>query len=115
MSKEEFIENIKKWVVLDRQIKRSNQQLKESREYKSTITSNICSYMLAQSLQNKKIEISDGYLRYCEKKEYTPLTFTYIENCLTKIINNSEQVEYIMKYIKDNREVKTSVDIRRNN
>lgn len=115
MSREEFIENIKKWVVLDRQIKQMNEQIKRSRTAKCGITNDICNYMANNSIQNKRIEISDGHLRYVEKKEYSPLTFAYVETCLSQVIKNPDQVEYIMKYIKENREVKTSMDIRRNN
>lgn len=115
MSKEEFIENIKKWVVLDRQIKQLNDQIKRSRTMKCEVTTNVCNYMTHNSIRDKKIEISDGHLRCVEKKEYSPLTFAYVETCLSQVIKNPDQVEYIMKYIKENREVKTSMDIRRNN
>lgn len=115
MSKEEFITNIKKWVVLDRQIKQLNEQIKQSRQMKCSITGDICNYMTHNSIQNKKIEINDGHLKFFEKKEYSPLTFAYVETCLSQVIKNPDQVEYIMKHIKENREVKTSVDIRRNN
>jgi len=76
-SKEEFVENIKQWVICDNQI-------------------NNCT------------------LKYCEKKEYTPLTFNYIKDCLTKIIDNDDDIEYIMKYLKENREIKVFSDIRKN-
>ena len=84
-------------------------------EIKATMGDWTRNYMANNSIQNKRIEISDGHLRYVEKKEYSPLTFSYIETCLSQVIKNSDQVEYIMKYIKENREVKTSMDIRRNN
>ena len=84
------------------------------RENKSTLTSEICNYMDTNSIQNKRIEISDGYLRYAEKKEYSPLTYNYIEECLNKIIDDKEHVEFIISYLKNNRQIKTSYEIRRN-
>jgi hypothetical protein len=47
-----------------------------------------------------------------EKKEYSPLTFGYIEKTLGNIIEKT-QLEKIMKYLKDNREITNSPDIRR--
>ena len=55
----------------------------------------------------------DEQLRFFEKKEYTPLSFTYIENRLNEIINDSEQVNFIIKYLKDKRETNTYLDIKR--
>lgn len=114
MSKEEFINNIKKWVALDSQLKQQTENIKRMREIKNNLTTNICTYMDDNSLQNKRIEISDGYLKYAEKKEYSPLTYSYIESCLKKIIENEEQVEYIINYLKNNRQIKTSFYIKRN-
>ena len=113
MSKEEFINNIKKWVALDSQLKQQTENIKRMREIKNNLTTDICTYMDDNSLQNKRIEISDGYLKYAEKKEYSPLTYSYIESCLKKIIENEEQVEYIINYLKNNRQIKTSFDIKK--
>jgi protein involved in ribonucleotide reduction len=114
MSKEAFIENVKKWVVLEKQLKQLNEHTKDIRQRKQNVTTDICSYMSDNSLHEKKIQISDGYLKYAERKEYSPLTYTYIEGCLNQLIQNEEQVKQIIKYLKDNREVRTCVDIRKN-
>ena len=114
MSRDQFINDIKKWVAIDNEIKKNNENLRILRENKNNITSNICSYMDTNTLQDKRIEISDGYLKCFEKKEYSPLTFQYIEECLNKIIKNDDQVKYIIKYLKENREIKTSKDLKRN-
>lgn len=110
----EFIENIRKWVVLDTQIRTITEKTRIIRELKQKITSQICDYIVDKNLQHKKIEISDGELKLYTKNEYSPLTFSYVEECLTKIISNKENVQYIMKYLKENREIKHSNDIRRN-
>jgi hypothetical protein len=111
--REQFIENIKRWVVLDTQIKTINEKTKIIRETKQNITNEICEYIEKNNLHNRKIEISDGNIKFYEKKEYSPLTYNYIEESLHKIIPNKEHVEYIIQYLKDNREIKTSPDIRR--
>lgn len=114
MSRDQFINDIKKWVAIDNEIKKNNENLRILRENKNNITSNICNYMDLNTIQDKRIEISDGYLKCFEKKEYSPLTYQYIEECLNKIIKNDDQVKYIIKYLKDNREIKTSKDLKRN-
>jgi hypothetical protein len=64
-------------------------------------------------LKNQNIKFNDGELRFYEKKEYSPLTFSYIEDCLENILEDESQIEFIMDYLRDNREITTSIDIRR--
>ena len=50
---------------------------------------------------------------YVKKKDYSSITFGYIERCLDELISDKNQVEYIIKYLKDNREVNVSNEIKR--
>lgn len=110
----EFVENIKKWVLADTQLKLIHDKTKLIRENKQELLDKIINHVSANNMESKRIEISDGELRFYEKKEYSPLTFTYVEECLGKIISDKKQVEYIINYLKENRQIKTCSDIRRN-
>jgi len=111
--KKQFVENIQKWVILDKQLKLIHEKTKEIRENKNKITNDICDYIQNKNMTNTKIEISDGELKMYEKKDYSPLTFTYIEESLAKILTDKSQVDYIIDFLKKNREIKSSIDIRR--
>jgi len=112
-SKQELIEKIQKWVTLDSQLKIVNEKTKQMREMKSQLNSQICDYMNARNMAQNTINISDGELRIHEKKEYSSITFGYIERCLAELIKDKAQVNYIMQYLKDNREISTCSDIKR--
>jgi exopolysaccharide biosynthesis protein len=109
-----FIENIQKWVMIDSQIKLINEKVKKARETKYQVLEEINTYVSENKIENTKIEISDGELRFYEKKEYQPITFGYVEDSLGKIISDKKQVDFIMNYLKENREITVSKDIRRN-
>lgn len=113
-SKSQFVENIQKWVIVDSQIKLLNEKTKKIRELKHTLLDNINAYVANNNIENTTIEISDGELRFYEKKEYQPITFGYVENSLGKIISDKKQVDFIMNYLRENREIKVCKDIRRN-
>ena len=113
-NKTEFISDVQKWVVLDSQIKLANDKIKQLRDSKNQLTSRICIFVDNHNMRDTKLEISDGNLKVYDKKEYSPITFAYIETSLDKIIPNKEHVAYIIKYLKDNREITTISDIRRN-
>jgi hypothetical protein len=108
----QFIENVQKWVLLDNQIKIVNEKTKKMREMKHTLSEDICKYMNENNLKNKKIGITNGELRMMEKKDYSPLSYGYIEQKLGEIISDKSHVEYIIQYLKDNREITVSQEIR---
>lgn len=112
-TKPEFIEKVKKWVVMDSQLKIVNEKTKQLREMKSQLNHQICDFMNNHNLEKNKITISDGELRLHEKKEYSTITFGYIQRCLADLIKDDTQVEFIIQYLKDNREITTSSDIKR--
>ena len=110
--KNKLIENVQKWVLIEGKLKEVNEKTKKMREMKNQLGKDICNYMTENNLNNH-IEISDGELRFFEKKEYTPLSFGYIEKRLQEIIADEEQVNFIIKYLKDKRETNTYLDIKR--
>lgn len=112
-NKTELIENIKQWVTIDSQLKIVNEKTKKMRDMKSELTQHICNYKETSNLKANKITISDGTLSFYEKKDYSPLTYTYVEKCLGELISDKKQVDYIIQYMKNNREVSISNDIRR--
>jgi hypothetical protein len=113
--KEHFINNVKKWSLIEAKLKDINEHSKKLREAKNNLSESICQYMSDNNLADKKIAIPQGELKMVQKKEYTPLTFSYIEVCLDNIIDNKEQVQSIMAYIREQRELTIATELRRFN
>ena len=114
MDNTKFITDVQKWVAIDTQLKGANEKIRQLRESRHQLTTQICTYVDAKNMRDTKLEISDGNLKVYDRKEYAPLTFGYVEDSLHKIIPNKEHVDQIVKYLKENREVTTVPDIRRN-
>ena len=110
---EPFIQNIQKWVVLDKQLKYVNEKTRQIRESRNALSADICKYMQQKQWTTKPIEITDGMIKCVEKREYSPLSFAYIEECLDELIDDKEKVDYIIQYLKEHREVKTNFELRR--
>jgi hypothetical protein len=108
----DLTENVKKWVLCDKQLKLAKEKIDKIRDLKQELGISILSYMVNHPISNNEIVITDGKIKMYEKKEYSPLTFSYIEQCLAKIIPEKSHVDFIIQYIKDNREVKTTPDLR---
>ena len=108
-----FEQNLQQWVSIDNQMKILNDKLKELREKKNTISEQINTHIETAELTNASVKISDGELKFIKVKETQQLTFKYLENCLSEIIKNEEQVKKIVDYIKNKREVKYVPEIKR--
>jgi len=110
--KDELINNVKRWVMIDKQMKIVNEKTRELRQMKQACGDGICSYLSEHPNLNNVIGITGGELRLYQKKEYSPLTFGYIERCLGELIPDKTQVDYIIKYLKEHREITTTDDIK---
>lgn len=109
----DFNEKVVKWVTLDNQLNRLRDDMRELRQERSELKNEIYTYAEQNELDRAVIKISDGQLKFQQIKQSNPLTFKYIKQCLTDCIENTKQVDYIMNYIKEKREFKTSYDIKR--
>ena len=104
MSEKSIIE----WVKLDNNIKLLNQQLKNNRQKRKYLAKNI-----SDILDNKIIKINNETIKRVENTYKPPLTLNYIEDCLSQLIKNEDNVDYVMNYIKENRPCKVEYDIKR--
>jgi nitrogenase molybdenum-iron protein alpha/beta subunit len=94
---------VKKWVVAERQLKMINEKTKELREIKTELSDKISNYLENHNI--KQIETSEGKIVPIERKEYTTLTYNYLEKSLGKMISDPAKVQQIVAYLKNNREV----------
>lgn len=108
-----FEENIQKWVLLDNQIKIYNDKVKELRNQKNSASEIIMQHVETNSLSNATIKISDGKLKFGAMRQTSPLTFKYVEDCLNKCIGDPNQVQQLMNFIKESRDIKYYPEIKR--
>lgn len=107
-----FEQQIQQWVTIDNQMKIVADKMKELRDKKNAISEQINTHIESTQF-NSSVKISDGQLKFVNVKETQPLTFKYLETCLSEIIKNEEQVKKIIEYIKNKREVKYVPEIKR--
>lgn len=108
-----FDKQIQKWIEMDNKIKKINAELKTLREGKNDIETSIMEIVNNKKLLNTSLALPDGRLRFVETKTTNPISLTFIEKCLNELISNKSQVQHILKYMKDKREIKTNPEIKR--
>lgn len=97
--------------MLDNQYKLVQEKVKEIREKKSSLLESLKSN--GELSTNSVINITDGRLKLVNTHTTSPLTFTYVETCLSEIIKNEDQVKKIVDYLKKRRETKTISELKR--
>jgi hypothetical protein len=105
-----FEQQIQQWVSIDNQMKQLTDKLKELKDKKNDLHESIFSH---DNLSKTTIQLSDGKIKFIQTKDTQQLTFKYLETCLHEIITNKEQVDKIVEYIKNKRDVKFVSEIKR--
>jgi len=108
-----FDKQVYKWIEIDNKIKKINAELKTLREGKNDIETSLMETVNNKKLLNTSLALPDGRLRFVETKTTNPISLTFIEKCLNELIPNKSQVQHILKYMKDKREIKTNPEIKR--
>ena len=108
-----FDKQIQKWIELDNRLKKINNEIKTTREMKNDLEASIMETVNNKKLLNTTLSTIDGRLRFIETKTSNPLSLTFIEKCLHEIIPNTSQVQHILRYIKEKREIKINSEIKR--
>jgi uncharacterized coiled-coil DUF342 family protein len=108
-----FEGQIQQWVSLDNQLKILNAKTKELREKRNELEKNITKYASVNNLTNSIVQISDGKLKITNTKIVEPLTFKYLENTLGGVIKNESQINQIIEYLKQKRNVQILPEIKR--
>ena len=110
-----FEEDIKQWVALDSKIKDLYVQLKEHRAVRGNLGTQIYQYATTMNEDGSipMVQISDGTLKFQQTKVTQPLTLKFIKGCLDEYLGSHHNVDEIMTYIKEQRDIRYIDDIKR--
>jgi len=108
-----FENKIQQWVQIDNQLKKLNEEIKQLRDQRNSLETNLTTYAKTNNISDKTIKIDNDKLKFVDTKVAEPLTFKYLEKTLGEIIKNETQVQLIMEHIKQKRTVKVVPEIKR--
>ena len=111
-NKEQLSLNIKKWIVLDKEMKLLQKELKERTKKKNELTDNLVDIMKANEIDC--VDISDGKIMYTQSNIKSPINKKHLLDSLEKYFSENASVptEDIVKFILENRTVNLKESIR---
>ena len=107
-----FCENMKEYVELENKIEELNLRMKTLKLQKQMVHEKITDTIAQNQWQNKQFQVNNYKLSMVDKKQYSSLTFSYLEEQLQKIIPDNNERDYLIKYLKNNRSIKSIQELR---
>lgn len=104
--------NINNWVAYDNKIKHLQKEINDLREKKNVEENNIIHIAKSRDILHNNIKFNDGIIKFHNNNKYTPLTLQYIKSCLNDLIEEPEQVDQIIDYIKEQRTITSKINIK---
>ena len=96
--------NIKKWVTLDNNQQKLNTQIKEIRDQKTNLSTDIITYFSINNIKSPTINISDGKLNLVNLKQYdNTISYVFLEKCFNEYFDDITQTQELLKFIKNKR------------
>ena len=114
MNKEELLNNVKKWITLDDEIKELSKAAKQKRDEKKIITNTLLGTMKENEIDC--FDLAGGNkLIYQKRKSKKILSKKHLLESLKKYLKNDKEAENIGDYILNTREETVNENIRRKN
>ena len=111
----DFQNDLKNWYILDNKFRDLSLQLNIIKNEKNEIKNKITEFIQSNNLEKKSIKIDNTQFRFVNQKQIQPLTFKFLKECLDDCIQNSDQVDQLIDYIKSKREIKEFLDLKKLN
>ena len=108
-----FDAKVQQWVQVDNELKKLNDRVKQLRDQRNVLETNLTNYAKTNNMTNSTIQLNQDRLKFVDTKVPEPLTFKYLEKTLGEIIKDETKVQLIMEHIKQKRAVKIVSEIKR--
>lgn len=108
-----FKEQVKQWVHIDDKIRENNENNRKLKEQKNNLYDEIHEYATNNKLLHSTFSVQDNNLKFVNTKQIQPLTLQFIKDCLLDCIASEEDVNTIMKHIKESRTYKVNTGFKR--
>lgn len=108
-----FSQIVGKWIEFDNEIQELQEKIKELRDKKQSTSKYIIDILREKNKEHVVMDIPNGTLRVQDRKEYSGMTFQYVEKCLHSLIPDKEQRDFVIQFLRDNRETKIVSELKR--
>ena len=106
-------EKIKRWVALDNNCKKYNDEIKKLRDEKNILCNDLINYFEEKNMKFPNINISDGKLNLAQTNVANPISLKFLEMCFNEYFEDKNEVKDLLNIIKSKRNYNKSIYIKR--
>jgi hypothetical protein len=101
-----LLQCVQEFTAIEEEIQELAAKQKLLRERKSELQTIIIQTMKDLNLENRTIKQGEHHFYIGTRKQYSSLTFSYLETIFEKMIPDKTNRLFLLQYLKENREVK---------
>ena len=105
-------QQLQNYMKIEDELQELSNRQKELLSLKQGLQKDIIETMKKHQLDNRTIKLNGRQISMTAKKQYTGITFQYLDKTLTELIPDETQKEYVIKYLRENRETKIMDEIK---
>lgn len=105
-------EKINELIQIENELKIITDKGSTLKEQKQTIEKDIKELMVKENLTDKVLVLQNKKIKYNEHKTYQSYSFHYLEEKLKELMDDNNNVNYILNYLKQNRKTNINSEIK---
>ena len=104
---------VQEYSVIDDELHELSLKQKVLRERKSELQTIIIQTMKDKQLESRTMKQGAHHFYIGTRKQYSALSFSYLETTFEKMIPDKTNRNYLLQYLRENREVKTIDELKK--
>lgn len=104
---------VQEYSVIEDELQEMAAKQKILRERKHELQTKIIKTMKDSNLENRTLKQGAHHFYIGKRKQYSSLTFSYLETIFEKMIPDEANRIYLLEYLRENREVKTIDELKK--
>lgn len=104
---------VQEYSAIDDELQELSAKQKLLRERKTALQTIIIQTMKERNLENRTMKQGANHFCIGTRKQYSALTFSYLESVFDKMIPDKTNRNYLLQYLRENREVKTVDELKK--
>ena len=104
---------VQEYSVIEEELQELASKVKILRDRKTELQTIIIQTMKDSNLENRTLKQGSHHFYIGTRKQYSSLTFSYLEAIFEKAIPDKANRSFLLEYLKENREVKTIDELKK--
>jgi hypothetical protein len=104
---------VQEYAAIEDELEELSEKQKVLRKRKQDLETTIIKTMKERNLENRTLKQGQNHFSIKTRKQYSSLTFSYLERSFEKMIPDKDSREMLLEYLRENREVRNVDELKK--